>query len=907
MNTKLYFIKHFALVALFAMGLMLVPSVGTALAQKGERQVEVATQDMISYALNLKSLSSVAVYSENAVDGKGGSQLTNGFRTAGGNELNRKDLADVFSAANQLPCSEVADTDLSGKTFTPGVYCLASANLSSRLTLDAQGDRTASFVFRIAGGLNAKSGASIGLANDASANSVFFVSNDSAQIGDGVDFKGSVLARNSIGVGADSTVDGRVLSVKGEVALGGNAILGPQQTGVLEICKELDTTPIAGSTTPANGLENRIFQFNVPGVGNVGVPAGGCSGPLTVAANTNLLITELQAGTTFTGQTFNGNFQLVRVRTIGQTPPSTLVSANLPLFQATVNVREGAIASQSRVEFTNRFAIVAIVEICKEALDSGVTGFFNFNIEGLRSGVVNGPGSIGGVGSAAGGAGSGTLNNFTVPVGQCTGPIAVVTASDDDTVTTGTPGGNRRFGIVRVTELPRFVTGTTSPAFLCTNVFTAPGTVVPINRLVGFQVNANGGCFADVTVVAGQTVATPNSGSTVDPGGTAVQTTVFFNNRTAPSAIKICKIAGPGITVGSNFFFDVTGTAPLDPLAAAAPVPTGGGTLQTGGAGQAGGITGPGTAGAGGTGTVLQGGTVTTQVVEVIAGPAENGGFCNDAVGTFVVDTAATITERGATANFGEVRVSRITSSSGIIAAGPTQVPAATTGGVATTGVSNISNPGLFTSRAATNPTGISPLQVQPGVPFFPATGNTDAGRTVTVPVTREVAEVEYVNIAFSPVPLKVCKVAATPTGGGVSPLLNQPFTFTITADTVGGLLAPFTSTTTILAGPQAPAGSTQQNGFCDFVSGPFAGAQINGLNSFNFNSSVTIQETGFGSTVINAGGITSPTGGVVANVGTRTATITNLINGVNEVQFVNTPATNPTTTPKTRKRARFF
>jgi hypothetical protein len=122
-------------------------------------------------------------------------------------------------------------------------------------------------------------------------------------------------------------------------------------------------------------------------------------------------------------------------------------------------------------------------------------------------------------------------------------------------------------------------------------------------------------------------------------------------------------------------------------------------------------------------------------------------------------------------------------------------------------------------------------------------------------------------------------------------------------------LLAPFSSQVTVNAGPAFdPANPTQQVGFCDFVSGPFAGAQINGLNSFNFNSTVTIQETGFGSTVINAGGITSPTGGVVANVGTRTAVITNMINGVNEVQFVNTATGAPTVgAPKSRKRARFF
>jgi hypothetical protein len=245
----------------------------------------------------------------------------------------------------------------------------------------------------------------------------------------------------------------------------------------------------------------------------------------------------------------------------------------------------------------------------------------------------------------------------------------------------------------------------------------------------------------------------------------------------------------------------------------------------------------------------------------------------------FVVDTAATVTELAAVANLGEVRVSRITSSSGIIAAG--------------------GPPAGPTSRAATAPTVIAPLLRQPGVPFFPTLGNTDAERTVTVPVTRVVAEVEFVNIAFLPVPLKICKIAGSPA------LLNQPFTFTVTADTAGGLLPTFSSNVTILAGPPAQFDPNQQNGFCDFVSGPFAGAQINGLNSFNAGSQVRITETATTGTVILPGGIISPTGGVIANVTTRTAVITSLINGVNEVQFVNRAATS--SPPPRRKRARFF
>jgi hypothetical protein len=114
-------------------------------------------------------------------------------------------------------------------------------------------------------------------------------------------------------------------------------------------------------------LENRIFRFSVAGI-IAEVPVGQCSGPLVIPTGPQT-ITELQTGRTLTGQQFNGNFQLVQVRTLGQTPTASLVSANLPNFTANVVVREGGIANQIRIEFTNRFAITAIVEICKEGLD----------------------------------------------------------------------------------------------------------------------------------------------------------------------------------------------------------------------------------------------------------------------------------------------------------------------------------------------------------------------------------------------------------------------------------------------------------------------------------------------------------------------------------------------------------
>jgi hypothetical protein len=136
MNTKnLYFIKHFALLALFAMGFLLVPSVGTASAQKGVRR-EVATTDMISRALDFRSATDLAVYAENGVSDKGNSVikgevlgLTRDSQDAKSIE-SRRDFGNAFSAINQLPCTEISDTDLGGKTYGPGVYCMSSAQLA---------------------------------------------------------------------------------------------------------------------------------------------------------------------------------------------------------------------------------------------------------------------------------------------------------------------------------------------------------------------------------------------------------------------------------------------------------------------------------------------------------------------------------------------------------------------------------------------------------------------------------------------------------------------------------------------------------------------------------------------------------------------------------------------------------
>ena len=199
-------------------------------------------------------------------------------------------------------------------------------------------------------------------------------------------------------------------------------------------------------------------------------------------------------------------------------------------------------------------------------------------------------------------------------------------------------------GTATINELPR--TG-----FIFTSATTADGAAgTRLNRLISFNVcgnaattgcstalgNLNGGGSATVYVVAG-----PDGGITTN-GGTAAQTTVFFNNRTAPGQLKICKIAGPGVPEFTVFNFDVVGTGPTPPVTTVTPVPVSG-TAQPGAS--------------------LNIGQPNNQTVSVFAGPAASNGYCQVATGFFVVDSTATITEQQ-TPNTaaGAVRVSRITS-----------------------------------------------------------------------------------------------------------------------------------------------------------------------------------------------------------------------------------------------------
>jgi hypothetical protein len=705
---KTFYLFTLSALALAAvLGLLLVPGAstsGTASAQESAAEVrgEVATPEMISYALT-----------------------------------HSEDAAKRFNFINQLPCQELSG-DLSGKSVAPGVYCVASANLASDLTLDGQNDKASTFIFRVAGSINAKGG-SVSLANDAQAANVHFVA-ESAMIGGGSNFIGNVLTRKGINVEDGSILKGRTTSLDGQVVAAENAIVGGG-TGTLEICKAIDPSTV--------DISNRIFQFTVTGVaGVIEVPVGSCSSPIDVPAGA-ATITELGGGRTITGGTFSGNFSMVRVETLSQNSPSTVGTVNLPARTVAVNVVEGGTAQQLTVRIVNRFSITGFVEICKAAAtgpgtanaagDLDVTGFFRFTIEN----VFQQPNST-------------VLQEFTAPVGSCTGPIAV-TIFDPSPTTTTTP----RESTVRVTELGR------------TGFFLESVDTVPANREV-FEDREDADTDLDDSEVLGrginaqrQEFANPGGGFVtvrVLEGGPAIETVVNFRNRSNPGQFKVCKIAGPGVPENTLFRFTVRG---FGATTAAAPQFAVNANVERIVDVRAGFSTATSPSG-------------TCQLV-----PGFGSGLGNAEFQTFVNGTAVTVIENGISpANTipqpgGELRTSLVRTSSAFIAA----------------------------STGTTNPN------------FTPNPDLTrvDGDRVARASVIQRASftEIEFVNFIFNQTLLKVCKIGGT----GVATDGSRSFTFDVAlvSPTLADGTAMFPTFTTSVT---AAAGTALNGGFCTFVNG---------------------------------------------------------------------------------------
>ena len=110
-------------------------------------------------------------------------------------------------------------------TLTPGVYCFtSSAQLTGTLTLDAQGNPNAEFIFQIGSTLTTASNSRVVIINGGNPCAVYWQVGSSATLGTTTAFEGHILALASITVQTGATVDGSVLARNGAVTLDENIV-----------------------------------------------------------------------------------------------------------------------------------------------------------------------------------------------------------------------------------------------------------------------------------------------------------------------------------------------------------------------------------------------------------------------------------------------------------------------------------------------------------------------------------------------------------------------------------------------------------------------------------------------------------------------------------------------------------
>jgi uncharacterized protein (TIGR03437 family) len=119
--------------------------------------------------------------------------------------------------------------NLGGQTLAPGLYkSISSLAISSgNLTLDAQGDANAVFIFQMASTLTTTAGLQVILAGGAQAANIFWQVGSSATLGTNSIFKGTIMADQSITLTTGATLDGRALARIGGVSLQANAVTKP--------------------------------------------------------------------------------------------------------------------------------------------------------------------------------------------------------------------------------------------------------------------------------------------------------------------------------------------------------------------------------------------------------------------------------------------------------------------------------------------------------------------------------------------------------------------------------------------------------------------------------------------------------------------------------------------------------
>lgn len=169
----------------------------------------------------------LGVYPGTSVTGAGSLTLAGSIHQT--DALAQQAQADAVAADAFLrslaPSANLSGQDLGGLVLTPGVYVFSSsAQLTGALTLDAQNDPNALFVFQIGSSLTTAVASTVNVVNGTVSTGVFWDVGSSATLGTSTLFAGNILADQSVTLNSGAGVCGRVMALNAAVTMDTNAL-----------------------------------------------------------------------------------------------------------------------------------------------------------------------------------------------------------------------------------------------------------------------------------------------------------------------------------------------------------------------------------------------------------------------------------------------------------------------------------------------------------------------------------------------------------------------------------------------------------------------------------------------------------------------------------------------------------
>jgi len=285
-------------------------------------------------------------------------------------------LAAYGDAAGRLPTITYAPIfDLGGLILTPGVHTgTSSFGITGSLTLDAQGNPNAVWIFQTVSTLTTSVGSMINLIGGAQPGNIFWQVGSSATIGVNSIFSGTIMAATSITLDTGASIDGRALALNGAVTMDSNTI---------------HVVPLLIGPTHWLGATDGQWTS----VGNwASDSAGSAAGLIPSVAND---ITFSATGAAHQSSTLGANFA-INTLTINDTAAVTIAGANTLSLGGnaaiTVNTGAGLLTVASNLAFTGATPTVNV---------SNTAGaFFSGGVGSTSSLTKTGAGTLGLTGTA---------------------------------------------------------------------------------------------------------------------------------------------------------------------------------------------------------------------------------------------------------------------------------------------------------------------------------------------------------------------------------------------------------------------------------------------------------------------------------------------------------------------------